>query len=81
MTTNMMVRIANIIAAIGFVAILFFGGFLALSNINLESRLSTAQDNFDTTYQRLLDSQTVLADHDKRLIGHIKNCDTPLPVP
>lgn len=45
---------ANIIAVVGVVAVLFFGGFLAISNINLEHRLEAAQDNSQKLYKQLL---------------------------
>ena len=45
---------ANIIAVIGVVSVLLFGGFLALSNNNLEHRLEAANDNSQKLYQQLI---------------------------
>lgn len=45
---------ANTIAVIGVVAVLFFGGFLAVSNINLEHRLEASQDNSQKLYKQLM---------------------------
>ena len=45
---------ANIIAVVGVVAVLLFGGFLALSNNNLERRLEVANDNSKKLYEQLI---------------------------
>ena len=45
---------ANIIAVVGVLSVLLFGGFLAISNTDLERRLEAANDNSQKLYQQLL---------------------------
>lgn len=46
--------VANVIAVIGILAVLLFGGFLALSNTNLEHRLELSNDNSKKLYEQLI---------------------------